>query len=219
MSSSLTHLRRLRWGVLAAVVAGIATSVSMNVLDAPANPIARAIAAFPPLALFAGIELISRIPSSNRWLSIGRVLGTLAVAGVAGSISYVSMVGTVEHYGMTDWRARIFPVSVDGLMLVATLSLVEVVRKIRQLEAAQATTPAPTSPAPVAVTTPAAVPAPLPVLPSMPPAVITPAAVAAAPLPAPTSPAPVWLAPKAPHRMRTERFSPLTQQPLGGRRG
>jgi uncharacterized protein DUF2637 len=169
-STTIRHLKRLRWGVLATVVAGIATSVAMNILDAPDNTIARAIAAFPPLALFAGIELISRIPSSNRWLSVGRILGTLAVAGVAGSISYSSMVGTVEAYGLDGWRAVIFPISVDGLMLVATLSLVEVVRKIRQLESVQ--------------------PAPAPVVRAVPQ---PPAAVI------PVSPA-VWLPPKAPHR-------------------
>jgi len=203
--NNIKHLRRLRWGVLATVVAGIATSVAMNILDAPNNGVARAIAAFPPLALFAGIELISRIPSSNRWLSTGRILGTLAVAGVAGSISYSSMVGTVQIYGLGGWRATIFPVSVDGLMLVATLSLVEVVRKIRQLEAA---------PAAVVAALPAPAPAALPV-PAAPAAVVHAPErsiveqVQAAPLPAPVSPAPVHYA-----RRQSQRVSPLTGLPL-----
>jgi hypothetical protein len=116
------------------VVAGIAASVAMNVLHAPHNAVARMIAAVPPLALFGSMELISRIPSSNKWLSSGRIMGTLAVAGVSGSLSYTSMVLVVERYGWTGWKADIWPIAVDGLMMVATLSLVEVVRKIRQME-------------------------------------------------------------------------------------
>lgn len=204
--NDIKHLRRLRWGVLATVVAGIATSVAMNILDAPANPVARAIAAFPPLALFAGIELISRIPSSNRWLSVGRIVGTLAVAGVAGSISYSSMVGTVQTYGLGGWRAIIFPISVDGLMLVATLSLVEVVRKIRQLEAAA---PVPVPAAPAAVVPVLPVPAaPAAVVHAAEPSIV--AQVQAAPLPAPVSPAPAHYAP----RRQSQRVSPLTGLPL-----
>lgn len=134
MSHSLTHLRRLRRWVAAATAAGISASVVLNVLDAPHNPIARIIAAFPPLLVAGSIELLGRIPSSNAWLSFGRVLGTLTVAGVAVFLSYGHMVGTVSQYGEHGIRAEVFPLGVDGFMLVATLSLIEVTRKIRQLE-------------------------------------------------------------------------------------
>lgn len=147
MNHSLTQLRRLRWYVLAVVVVGIAASVAMNVLHAPHSPIARCIAAVPPLALFGAVELISRIPSSNRWLSTGRIIGALAVAGVSGSLSYTSMVKVVERYGWTGWQAAIWPIAVDGLMMVATLSLVEVVRKVRQMESMEPES-IPVSPAP-----------------------------------------------------------------------
>jgi hypothetical protein len=149
----LKHLKRLRWGVFAGVVLGILVSVATNVLHAEDNIISQLIAAWPPLALFGGIELISRIPSSNRWLSIGRVLATLAVAGVAGSLSYVHMSGTVEQYGEHGWRAAIWPITVDGLMLTATLSLVEVVAKIRQLESSLEEIAAPVAVQPPVVVT------------------------------------------------------------------
>jgi len=174
-TARLRHLKRLRWGVFAGVLLGIAVSVATNVLHADDNLISQGIAAWPPLALFGGIELISRIPSSNRWLSIGRIAATLAVAGTAGSISYGQMVGTVAKHGVVGWQGAIWPISVDGLMLVATLSLVEVVAKIRQLETsleerdipvvtvapvAVPVTPAPAIPAQV---TPVPVPTPSPV--------------------------------------------------------
>jgi len=135
---TIEQLRRLRWGVLVAVVLGIAGSITLNVLHAPSdNPIARAIAGAPPLAVFLTIELISRIPSSSKLLSFGRISASMAVALVGGSISYVQQMNYVRDLGFARWEASIWPVSIDGLMIVATLSLVEVVRKIRQLEEAQ----------------------------------------------------------------------------------
>ena len=141
---TIEQLRRLRWGVLVAVVLGIAGSITLNVLHAPSgNPIARAIAGAPPLAVFATIELISRIPSSSKLLSFGRISASMAVALVGGSISYVQQMNYVRDLGFARWEASIWPISIDGLMIVATLSLVEVVRKIRQLEEAQATVTTP----------------------------------------------------------------------------
>lgn len=231
ITKRLKHLQRLRWGVFAGVVVGILVSIATNVLHAPANPISQAIAAWPPLALFGGIELISRIPSSNRWLSAGRILATLAVAGVAGSISYGHMIGTVEKYGEAGWQASIWPISVDGLMIVASLSLVEVVAKIRQLESLldvddvpiMTTAPVtPVSAAPVVAVTPVVPVTPVPVTPVAPvlPVPVAPAAVpgpmvtaqqvvrqTTATLPIPVSPAP------AGRRDRT-MVSPLTGRVL-----
>lgn len=149
----LARFRRMRWIVFAGVLAGISVSVALNVLHAPPTLVGRLISAWPPIALFCGIELISRIPATSRWLSIFRVLATLVVAGVAGSVSYVHMMGAVAEYGgETGWQVTIWPLSVDGLMAAAAVSLVEVVRKIRTLELAleqeqEAAESAPTPPA------------------------------------------------------------------------
>lgn len=131
----LGRIRRMRWVVFGFVMVGILVSIAMNVLHAPPTVVGRVISAWPPIALFGAIELIARIPTTNRWLSAGRVIATLIVAGVTGSVSYFHMMGSVTRYGgETGWQAAIWPASVDGLMIVAALSLVEVVRKIRMLE-------------------------------------------------------------------------------------
>lgn len=132
--NKLNELLRLRRLVLVVVVFGIAASVTLNVMHAPHNVGARIVAALPPLAVFVVIELISRIPSSSRLLSSGRVLASLVVAGVGGSISYVQQMAYVHDLGYEGWIATIFPACIDGVMTVATLSLVEVVRKIRQVK-------------------------------------------------------------------------------------
>jgi Protein of unknown function (DUF2637) len=143
MSTKLRELLRLRRLVLAVVVMGIGSSVTLNVMHAPHNVGARLVAALPPLAVFVCIELVSRIPSSSPLLSAGRVFASLAVAGIGGSISYVQQMAYVTQLGYSGWIATIFPGCIDGVMMVATLSLVEVVRKVRQVretEDAQSTT-------------------------------------------------------------------------------
>ncbi len=137
----LSELKRLRLLVLVVVCMGIGSSVALNVMHAPHNLGARFVAAVPPLAVFVVIELISRIPSSSKLLSAGRVLASLVVSGVGGSVSYVQQMAYVRQLGYSGWIAVVFPACIDGVMVVATLSLVEVVRKIRQVKEAQSATP------------------------------------------------------------------------------
>lgn len=137
MSTKLRELRRLRWVVLIVVLAGIATSVALNVMHAPHNNAARFVAALPPLAVFGVIELVSRIPSSSRLLSATRVLASFVVSSGGAAVSYVQQLRFVESLGFDRWVSQTIPVIIDGTMVVATLSLVEVVRKIRQVKEVQ----------------------------------------------------------------------------------
>lgn len=133
MVYSLPQLRRLRLVVFIAVSVGIAGSVALNILHAPHNIIAQIISGTPPIALFASIELISWIPSSNRWLSFGRVLASMSIGGVGGSISYIAQMDAVRHYGIEGWQSDLWPVIIDGFLFVVTLSLVELHRKIHEV--------------------------------------------------------------------------------------
>ena len=128
---TLTQLQRLRWGVLAVVLAGIGASIAMNVLHAPDNWVARGVAAGPPLAVFAALEMIVRIPSSGRWTTFIRIAGAFAIATGAAVISYAQQKAAVQALGFAEWEAWIWPTIIDGLMIVSSVSLVEVVRLIR----------------------------------------------------------------------------------------
>lgn len=138
MNLTLTQLKRLRWTVLLVVLAGIGASIAMNVLHAPDTLAARLVSAGPPLAVFASLELIARIPSSGRWTTFFRVMGAIIVAGGAAAISYAQQRAAVESLGFAVWESWIWPLIVDGLMVVASVSLVEVVRLIRNMTNAQA---------------------------------------------------------------------------------
>jgi hypothetical protein len=111
---------------------GVAASIAANVLHARPNLISQLIAAWPPLALLLTVELISRVPAHRRSLAVLRLLATAAIAGIAAWVSYWHMKGVAARYGETDAAASyLLPISVDGLVVVASISLVEIAGRIR----------------------------------------------------------------------------------------
>jgi hypothetical protein len=138
------HLRRVRWGVRAALVLGVATSVAANVLHANPNPISQAIAAWPPLALLLTVELISRVPVHRRTLAVVRLTATAFIAAIAAYVSYHHMVGVAARYGEEGAAPYLIPLSVDGLVIVASVCLVEIAGRLRVVE--QPDIPADTTP-------------------------------------------------------------------------
>ena len=136
----LPQLRRVRWAVRATLVLGVAASVVANILHALDNPISQAIAAWPPLALLLTVELISRVPVHRRSLAFARLLATATIAGIAAWVSYWHMAGVAARYGETGASAYLLPLSVDGLIVVASICLVELGGQISALEAASAKT-------------------------------------------------------------------------------
>jgi hypothetical protein len=126
-----THLHRIRWGVRAALLLGVACSVAANVLHANPNPISQAIAAWPPLALLLTVELISRVPVHRRTLAAVRLAATASIAGIAAWVSYWHMCGVAARYGEQGAAPYLIPLSVDGLVVVASVCLVELTGRIR----------------------------------------------------------------------------------------
>jgi Protein of unknown function (DUF2637) len=131
----LPQLRRVRWAVRATLVLGVAASVVANILHALDNPISQAIAAWPPLALLLTVELISRVPVHRRSLAFARLLATATIAGIAAWVSYWHMAGVAARYGETGASPYLLPLSVDGLIVVASICLVELGGRIAALDA------------------------------------------------------------------------------------
>jgi len=125
------QLVRVRWGVRAALFLGVATSVAANILHARPNIISQAIAAWPPLALLLTVELISRIPVQRRSLTGVRLSATATIAGIAAWVSYWHMTGVASRYGEVGAAPYLIPLSVDGLVVVASVCLVELAGRIR----------------------------------------------------------------------------------------
>ena len=123
--SPANRLTRMRWGVRAVLALGVAASVTANVLHARPNPISQTIAGWPPIALLLTVELISRIPVNGRGLAAVRIVATALIAGIAAWVSYWHMAGVAGRYGETGASAYLLPLSVDGLVVVASVCLVE----------------------------------------------------------------------------------------------
>ncbi|MEV6691220.1 DUF2637 domain-containing protein [Micromonospora sp. NPDC051196] len=144
MTQDLKRLKRIGWGVRSVFALGIAASLAGNVLHAADNVISQAISAWSPVALLLAVELISRIPARRGALSAVRLGATAVIAGIAAWVSYWHMVGVAIRYGEADSSAYLLPFSVDGLIVVASISLVEIGGRIRTLtEAASVSEPAP----------------------------------------------------------------------------
>ncbi|OJF13140.1 DUF2637 domain-containing protein [Couchioplanes caeruleus] len=169
---SEARLRRLRWAVRLTLALGVAASVTANILHARPHPVSQAIAAWPPLALLITVELVSRIPLYRRSLGVLRITATAAIAGIAAWVSYWHMAGVVARYGETGTVPYLLPLSVDGLIVVASVSLVELSARHRD------TTPAAPAPgragAPATTTAASATPEPEPGLAAATPATAPP---------------------------------------------
>lgn len=162
---SMRQIKRLRWAVRIVLMLGVAASVAANVLHARPNPISQMISAWPSLAFLLTVELVSRIPVTHRLRAFIRLTATAVVAGIAGWVSYWHMASVVSRYGETADSAYLIPITIDGLIVVASICLVELAAKLDSMmtvtpavaplvEAAQvvqqsaAAMPVPTSPAP-----------------------------------------------------------------------
>jgi hypothetical protein len=128
---STAGLRRLRWAVRGALTLGVAASVAANVLHAQTNPVARGIAAWPPLALLLTVELVSRVPVQRRTLGAVRIAATVVISSIAAWVSYTHMTAVAARYGEIGTTAYLLPVSVDGLIVVASICLVEIGARLR----------------------------------------------------------------------------------------
>ncbi|MBN1173818.1 MAG: DUF2637 domain-containing protein [Micromonosporaceae bacterium] len=131
--SDVAQLRRIQWAVRATLVLGVAASVTANILHARPHPIAQAIAAWPPFALLITVELVSRVPMHRRSLGIIRIIATTGIAGIAAFVSYQHMAGVASRYGEVGVAPYLLPLSVDGLIIVASVSLAELAGRIRDI--------------------------------------------------------------------------------------
>jgi hypothetical protein len=138
ITNELREFRRL-WAFVTAVTwLLVAVTVTLNVMHAPGGIVAHSIGGSAPVFLFLCVEFIARIPGTSFWLSFGRVAASLVVAGICFGISWQQQVNFMTSVGFQGWTVYAYPVMIDGVMLVAVLSLVEVTRKVRSLRAARA---------------------------------------------------------------------------------
>lgn len=133
VQQQLHDYRIARWFVAIIVIVGVAVSIAVNQLDAH-TWVSKGIAGWPPFGLLLTLEVLTRIPTGQRLGAVTRVIATVAVAGAAGWLSYWHMVAAVADHGETAGNAHIWPITVDGLMAVAAVGMVELGARIRVLK-------------------------------------------------------------------------------------
>jgi hypothetical protein len=128
---TLDRLRRMQWILRAALAFALLISMATNILHAEHDPVAQGIAAWSPVALFVAIEVMMRVPIRSKLRAGLRIIATAAIAGIAAWISYWHMVGVVARYEHSE-VPYMLPLSVDGLILVLSVSLFDVANQIRE---------------------------------------------------------------------------------------
>lgn len=129
----------LEWFVRGVVGFGIAASIGANVLHSITRPevstepgwkigSGAALSAMAPLVLFLCIEMVTRIPVMSRVLGPVRLFTTFLIGGFGGWVSYWHMAAVSSMLGEAGSAKYIYPLIIDGTMMVATISLIELGR-------------------------------------------------------------------------------------------
>lgn len=135
-------LNHLRWLCRAVIVGSGSFSIWANILHV-VDPTIPAIifAAAPPIVVLFGWEMVSRIPirEDARWyvrLVRPSITGSLAFGGAW--LSYWHQKDAIYRYNAGDLQnAMILPLLIDGLMIIASLSVYELNHRIRIMDAKQ----------------------------------------------------------------------------------
>lgn len=135
---SREQLLRQRTGVRAALALAVAATISANVLHAQPTLIGRIISGWAPMALLIAIEIITRVPLRRSPRVVVVWIVTAGIAGIAAWVSYWHMVAVCERYGEDTVAAHLIPLSVDGLVVITSIYLVEINRMLREIDAAVA---------------------------------------------------------------------------------
>jgi hypothetical protein len=122
------------------VAAATATSVWSNSLVAQNTNQSLAIMVMAPLIVLLGFELVSRIPlSESSWVvRFTRPTVTAAITGGGAYLSYWHQRDAFMKYSGDPQTAYILPGLIDGLMVVAAISLIELNALYEKTEARQA---------------------------------------------------------------------------------
>jgi hypothetical protein len=133
--------KRIRWACRLFTAGAISVSIWANTLFA-AGPIAIALVSIPPLLVLGALELVSRVRiGSGGWLRrFSRPAATIAIAVMAGWLSYWTQRAAISLYLPDKDHAMLLPLVIDGFMVIASVTLTEVNDRIEQIEAVKEVT-------------------------------------------------------------------------------
>lgn len=139
-AKKLGKISRLRWLCRGIVVLATLTSVWSNQLTAQGTTPSFIISIMAPIIVLLGFELVSRIPlGESRWVvRFTRPTLTAGITGGGAYLSYWHQRDAFMVYSSDVKTAYILPGLIDGLMVIAAISLIELNVAHEMLEARQA---------------------------------------------------------------------------------
>lgn len=139
-AKKLRKVSRLRWACRGIVVAATLASVWANSLTARGTTPSFIISIMAPIIVLGGFELVSRIPlSESSWIvRFTRPATTAGITGGGAYLSYWHQRDAFMAYSSDIKTAYILPGLIDGLMVVAAVSLIELNALYEKTEARQA---------------------------------------------------------------------------------
>ncbi len=138
MDKKLRGFYNLRWACRGIILSATLISVWANVLNSEKDPAAIVIHIFPPIFVFGGFEIISRVPlrKEAHWvMRFARPLGALVITGISAWLSYWNQNAAFYRKTHDADTALLLPMAIDGFMLVASVTLIELNIRIEVLEA------------------------------------------------------------------------------------
>jgi hypothetical protein len=138
MDKRLRSFFRLRWACRCIILAATLISIWSNVQNSEPTFSAIVIHVFPPLFVFGGFEIISRVPlrKEAHWIMrFARPLGALIITGISAWLSYWNQNEAFFRIVHDPDTAYLLPIAIDGFMLVASVTLIELNARIEALEA------------------------------------------------------------------------------------
>jgi hypothetical protein len=116
---------------------GFAASITGNALHAQHLPIPIGISVASPIILFLTFEMVSRVPITSDlswWRRLPRPLATAAIAGMAAVMSFRDQYDMIFRYNGGDRTGAILlPLCVDGMLVVASVTVYELTTRIDTL--------------------------------------------------------------------------------------
>jgi hypothetical protein len=137
MNRTKETMIKLRWAARIIMGIGFAASITGNALHAEFNPISIGISVAAPIILFLTFEMVSRVPITTEarwWRKLPRPVATVAIASMAAVLSFRDQYDMIYRYNGQDRAAAILlPLCVDGLLVVASVTVYELTTRIDML--------------------------------------------------------------------------------------
>lgn len=130
LQKKLAKYIKYRWLCRAVVATATLTSIWANRLQSDDNTAAIVIHVLPPIIVLAGFELSSRIPvwKNAHWYNPRRWARPLAMVGITvigAWLSYWNQQAAFLLYGHDLHTSYLLPLAIDGLMIIASVAVLD----------------------------------------------------------------------------------------------